>query len=67
MDLSAPTHFLLLLTVSLIIFVKYTLAKRQRRERIELMFAEINAPGKHPPDLMRIPSAVPTRISNQER
>ena len=67
MDLLAPTHSLSLLMVILIVFLKYTLAKRQRRERIELAFAEINEIGKHPTDPMRIPAPVPTGIYNQEK
>jgi hypothetical protein len=65
MDLLAPTHLLLLLTVSLIIFVRYNLAKRQRREKIELVFAEVNKRESIQPDLMRMPSARSTGSSNQ--
>lgn len=65
MDLLAPTHLLLLLTVSLIIFVRYNLAKRQRREKIELVFAEVNERESIQPDLMRMPSARSTRSSSQ--
>ena len=65
MDLLAPTHLLLLLTVSLIIFVKYNLAKRQRREKIELVFADVNKRESIQPDLMRMPSARSIHSSNQ--
>ena len=42
MDLPAPTHFLPPMMVILVIFVIYSLAKRQRREKIEVIFAGTN-------------------------
>ena len=42
MDLLAPTHFLPPMVVILIIFARYSLAKRQRREKLEVIFADTN-------------------------
>jgi hypothetical protein len=59
MDQLAPTQSLLLLMFILIVFLKYTLAKRQRRERLEAIFAGIKKPESIPADLIRISSTRP--------